>query len=150
MVKDTEKVVRKLKSRVAVAGGDFEEGLRNPSAHPIKRALEKLDKLYQALREAIESGKIEAGLREALEKGRWEEAIDIAVRRWIESKDRMAERYAEAYDEKLKPCLEECEKKVANMPDLTLEQRIQKSAEFQRCMSECTARRKGLKMGGRR
>ena len=145
MVKDVESVKKKLESRVSIAGTDFEAGLRNPKKDPIEEALKKLDKLYRGLQEAIASGAIEAGLKRAKAEGKWTEAIEKAVRRWLDSRTEMAEEYAEAYEKILKPAIESALAEVEKMPDLTMEQRIQRAVKFMQKMSEEVKKRKGLK-----
>jgi len=145
MVKDAGKVRKKLESRVAVAGGDFEEGLKNPSQHPIDAVLGNLEKLYRGLQEAIVSGAIEAGLKKAKSEGKWENAIDKAVRRWLDSRSEMAQEYEKAYNEILKPSIEAALSKISRMPDITMEQRIQRAVEFMKAMSDEIKKRKGIK-----
>jgi len=145
MVKDTNLVKKKLESRVSVAGSDYESGMRNPSQDPVEAVLQKLDKLYRGLQEAIASGAIEAGLKKAKAEGKWQESIDKAVRRWLDARTEMAEEYAKAYEQILKPALETVTKEIEKMPDITLEQRIQKSVKFMQRMSEEIRKRKGLK-----
>jgi benzoyl-CoA reductase/2-hydroxyglutaryl-CoA dehydratase subunit BcrC/BadD/HgdB len=145
MVKDVNVVKKKLESRVSVAGSDYESGMKNPSQDPIDAVLQKLDKLYRGLQEAIASGAIEAGLKKAKAEGKWQEAIDKAVRRWLDARTEMAEEYAKAYEQILKPALETVTKEIEKMPDITLEQRIQKAVKFMQRMSEEIRKRKGLK-----
>jgi hypothetical protein len=145
MVKDVNVVKKKLESRVSVAGSDYESGMKNPSQDPIDAVLAKLDKLYRGLQEAIASGAIEAGLKKAKAEGKWQEAIDKAVRRWLDARTEMAEEYAKAYEQILKPALETVTKEIEKMPDITLEQRIQKAVKFMQRMSEEIRKRKGLK-----
>jgi benzoyl-CoA reductase/2-hydroxyglutaryl-CoA dehydratase subunit BcrC/BadD/HgdB len=145
MVKDVNVVKKKLESRVSVAGSDYEAGMKNPSQDPIDAVLQKLDKLYRGLQEAIASGAIEAGLKKAKAEGKWQEAIDKAVRRWLDARTEMAEEYAKAYEQILKPALETVTKEIEKMPDITLEQRIQKAVKFMQRMSEEIRKRKGLK-----
>jgi len=145
MVKDVETVKKKLESRVAVAGSDYEAGMKNPEKHPIDVVLQKLDKLYRGLQEAIATGAIEAGLKKAKSEGKWEEAIDKAVRRWLDARSEMAEEYAKAYSEILKPAIESALKEIEKMPDLTQEQRIQRAVKFMQTVSQEIKKRKGIK-----
>ena len=144
MVKDVSIVKKKLRERIATSGEYYEQGYSSPEKHPLEQALKKLDKMKARIDEAFREGRVEAGMKKALEEGEWEKAKDKAVRRWTESADEIADNYEKAYVDIVAPCVDECKKKIEDMPDVTLDQRLEKAKAFQKCMNECAKRKKGV------
>ena len=144
MTKDIETILEKMKERVATSGKYHKKGLEN-APNPLEIALQKLDLMKQRLLQAFENGSVKAGFEKALKEGKWEARIDVAARRWEESAEYMVEEYAKAIEDVLK-CVEEAKKAIANMPAVTIEQRAERSKQYQIAMHKCMAKLKGLKV----
>jgi len=147
MVKDRKVVEEKMRERVATAGKYLKEGME-AAPDPLDILLKDPDgyakKLLDALNEAIRKGEFKIGLEKAKKRNKWKEAIDIAARRFEEVADKMVARALEDYEAR-KKCIEEAKAKIANMPATTRDQRIARSAAYQKAVAECFDRLYGRK-----
>ena len=144
MVKSKDLIMEKMKERVQTSGKYMKKGLEE-APNPLELALKKLDLMKQRLLQAFDNGAVKAGMEKALKEGKWEARIDIAAKRWEESADYMVEEYSKAIDDVLK-CVEEAKKAVEGMPATTIEQRAEKSKQYQIAMHKCMAKLKGIKV----
>lgn len=139
MVKSKELVEEKMRERVRTAGKYLKAGMAE-AEDPVEKLLKDPDgyakKLVDGLLEAIKRGEFAIGLQKAKKRDKWKNAQDIASRRYEESADLMVQYALEDYEAR-KKCIEEAKKAIENMPATTREQRIARSAEYQRRVAEC-------------
>lgn len=146
-VKSKEEVEAKMRERVSTAGKYLTEALEK-AEDPIDVLLKDPEgfakKLADNLLEAIRTGKFTSGLKKAKERDAWRSATDRAGRHYEERTDDMVNNALASYDAR-KKCIEEALKAIENMPTRTREDRIKRSAEYQRRVAECFDRVFGRK-----
>jgi len=146
MVKSRADVEAKMTERVSTSGKYHKKGMEEAEVNPNEAALKKLDLMKARFDKAMDSGKTAAGMREAAADKRWEKRVDVAATRWEESSGHMTDRYMDGYDDRA-ACIEESKKKVDAMAATTIEQRAEKSKQYQIAMSKCMEKKRGI--GGR-
>lgn len=126
-----EKHARRLKAAVE----DVRKGIDRVTANPCDLAAAKQDKMLTNLTASISSGKWAAGLkRVSLEE--WKrKARDIGVNRIAAGIDGAKEKTI-AFAEELLPHIDRQKAKIAAMPDVTLDDNINRMTSFIRGMSE--------------
>lgn len=144
MVKSRERVKEKIEERVAGSGKYHRAGMEDSETNPNEQALKKLDLMKARFVAAMDSGKTRAGMAKAANDKTWEKRIPKAAERWEDSSVYMTERYMEGYDER-KSCIESSQAKISSLPETTIEQRAEKSKQYQIAMSKCMASKKGMK-----
>ena len=144
MVKSRDRVKAKLEERVAGSGKYHRAGMEDAEVNPNEIALKKLDLMKARFVAAMDSGKTRAGMAKAAADKTWEKRIPKAAERWEDSSTYMTERYMEGYDS-LKACIESSKAKISSMAETTVEQRAEKSKQYQIAMSKCMASKKGMK-----
>ena len=143
MVKSKADVEEKLRERVSVSGKYHKRGMETADVNPNAEAMKKLDLMKARFNAAMDSGRTKAGMKEAADEHRWEARVPVAAARWEESSDYMAGRYMEGFDERI-GCVEEAKKQVAGMAATTVEQRAEKSKQYQIAMSKCMEKKRGI------
>ena len=143
MVKKKEDVEAKMTERVSVSGKWHKKGMEDATVNPNAAALKKLDVMKARFNAAMDSGKTAAGMKEAADDSRWEKRVDVAAVRWEESSSHMTSRYMEGYEDRA-TCIEASKDKVGNMPCKTIEQRAEKSKQYQIAMSKCMEKKRGF------
>lgn len=143
MVKNKADVEEKMTERVSVSGKWHRKGMEDAEINPNEAALKKLDVMKARFDKAMDSGRTAAGMREAAAAHRWEIRVPVAAARWEESGEHMTKRYMEGYDERA-ACIEDSKKKVENMAMNTIEQRAEKSKQYQIAMSKCMEKKRGI------
>ena len=138
MVKRKERAERKMLDRVRTAGTELVAGMEE-GEDPIDIALKDIPghqkKMLDGLSEAIRRGKVESGLKKAKGRNAWKGAIEKAGRHYEESADVMVERTMEGYDERAS-AIERAKSRVDTMATTTRDQRIAKSAAYQKAVGE--------------
>ena len=117
-----EKWARRLKG----ARVDIERGIERVDKAPTEKAVEKKEKFVQRLTEAINEGKWEAGLkRVGLDD--WKKAMkEKALARLSSGVDASVDKM-EAVGKELLPYIESLQKEIKSMPDLTLDDAIERA-----------------------
>ena len=120
--------------RLTAAGEDVRKGIARVTVNPCELAAAKQDKMLQNLTAAVQSGKWADGLkRVSLEQ--WKKrATEIGVAR-IASGIAAAKDKVIAFAEQLLPHIDAGQAKIKTMPDITLEDNIQRMVSFTRHMS---------------
>jgi len=120
--------------RLTGASEDVRKGIDRVTVNPCELAAKKQDKMLQNLTAAVQSGKWAAGLkRVSLEQ--WKSrAKDVGVAR-IASGIAAAKDKVIAFAEQLLPHIDAGQTKINSMPDITLEDNIQRMVSFTRHMS---------------
>lgn len=126
-----EKHARRLKAAVE----DVRQGIDRVTEAPTAKAAAKQDKMLTNLTAAVNSGKWAAGLkRVSLEE--WKrKARDVGVNRIAAGIDAAKEKVV-AFAEDLLPHIDRGQAKIAAMPDVTLDDNINRMTSFIRHMSE--------------
>ena len=143
MVKRKEDVEAKMTERVSVSGKWHKKGMEDAEVNPNTAALKKLDVMKARFNRAMDSGKTATGMKEAADAHRWEDRVDVAATRWEESSEHMTKRYMEGYEDRA-DCIEASKAKVAGLPCTTIEQRAEKSKQYQIAMSKCMEKKRGF------
>ena len=128
-----EKHARRLKGSVE----DIRRGIDRVTDNPCEKAAAKQDKMLTNITAAISSGKWAKGLkRVSLED--WKRAArDVGVNRIAAGIDHAADKVI-AFAEQLLPHIDRGQGKIASMPDVTLDDNINRAVAFMRHMSEFT------------
>jgi len=126
-----EKHARRLKASVE----DIRTGIDRVTENPCEKAAAKKDKMLANLTRAVNDGKYERGLkRVSLEE--WKrKARDIGVNRVAAGIDGAKEKVV-AFAEELLPHIDRGRDKIKAMPDVTLDDNINRMTSFIRHMSE--------------
>lgn len=126
-----EKHARRLKASVE----DVRKGIDRVTENPCEKAAAKQDKMLANLTRAVNDGKYAAGLkRVSLEE--WKrKARDIGVNRIAAGIDGAKEKVV-AFAEVLLPHIDRGQEKIKAMPDVTLDDNINRMTSFIRHMSE--------------
>ena len=126
-----EKHARRLKASTL----DISKGIDRVTVAPTKLAAAKIDKMKAHLDEAFASGKVKRSL-EAVTLEDWKkQARDVGVGRIAMGIDAAAGKVT-AFAEKLLPAVDAAAAKVKAMPDLTLEDSINRMTTMVREMSK--------------
>ncbi len=126
-----EKHARRLKGSTE----DIRRGIDRVTENPCDKAAAKADKMLTNITAAITGGKWAAGLkRVSLEE--WKrKARDIGVNRIAAGIDAAADK-VEAFAEQLLPHIDRGQAKISSMPDVTLDDNINRATQFMRHMAE--------------
>lgn len=126
-----EKHARRLKASVE----DIRKGIDRVTENPCEKAAAKQDKMLANLTRAVNDGKYAAGLkRVSLEE--WKrKARDIGVNRVAAGIDGAKEKVV-AFAEVLLPHIDRGQEKIKAMPDVTLDDNINRMTSFIRHMAE--------------
>lgn len=126
-----EKHARRLKGSVE----DIRKGIDRVTENPCEKAAAKKDKMLMNLTAAVQSGKWEAGLKR-VDLATWKhQARDVGVNRIAAGIDAAKEKVV-SFAEELLPHIDRVKTKVDAMPDVTLDDNINRMTSFVRGMSE--------------
>lgn len=126
-----EKHARRLKAAVE----DVRKGIDRVTENPCEKAASKQDKMLTNLTAAVSSGKWAAGLkRVSLEEWK-KKARDIGVNRIAAGIDGAKDKVV-SFAEVLLPHIDRGTAKIKSMPDVTLDDNINRMTTFVRHMSE--------------
>jgi len=121
--------------RTKAATEDVRKGIDRVTENPCEKAAAKKDKMLTNLTAAVSSGKWERGLkRVSLEEWK-KKARDIGVNRIAAGIDG-AKAKTIAFAEELLPHIDRGQAKIASMPDVTLDDNINRMVAFVRHMGE--------------
>lgn len=126
-----EKHARRLKGSVE----DVRRGIDRVTENPCEKAAAKQDKMLTNLTAAVQSGKWAAGLKRVpLDK--WKrQARDVGVNRIAAGIDAAKEKVV-SFAEVLLPHIDRGQEKIKAMPDVTLDDNINRMTSFVRHMAE--------------
>ena len=126
-----EKHARRLKA----AASDIRTGIEKVTESPTKKAAAKIDKMRQNWLAKIDDGTTKRRL-EAVPLEAWKtQAINVGIGRIAQGIDGAAAKVV-SFAEKLLPAVDAAQNKVKVMPDLTLEDNINRMTTFVREMSK--------------
>ncbi|KKN26662.1 hypothetical protein LCGC14_0872290 [marine sediment metagenome] len=125
-----EKHARRLKGAV----NDIKEGIDRVTENPCEKAAAKQDKMLTNLTAAVQSGKWAAGLKR-VDLATWKQkARDIGVNRIAAGIDGAKDKVIK-FAEELLPHIDREQAKLAGMPDVTLDDNINRMTSFVRGMA---------------
>lgn len=130
-----EQFAEKHNRRTKAALDDMRAGIEAVTESPTAKAAAKQEKMRQRLLEAIESGKWANGLkRVSLEE--WKsKMIELGINRVAAGLDANKDK-VQAFAEQLLPHIEAGQKLIEKMPDVTLEDNINRMTAFIRHMAK--------------
>jgi len=133
--KTAAQVAEKWSRRLKQSTADIEAGIQAVSEAPTQKAAAKIDKMRARLIDAIDSGKVERGLnRVTLEEWK-QKALRKGVPRIAQGADEAAPK-VQAFMGELLPHIDSVKAQIESMPDLTLEDNLNRMVAFARGMSE--------------
>jgi len=125
-----EKHARRLKAAVE----DVRKGIDRVTENPCEKAAAKQDKMLTNLTAAVSSGKWAAGLKRVSLEDWKKKARDIGVNRIAAGIDGAKDKVV-AFAEQLLPHIDREKAKIASMPDVTLDDNINRMTSFVRGMA---------------
>lgn len=126
-----DKHARRLKAAVE----DMRRGIDRVTTSPTEGAASKQDKMLTNLTASVTSGKWAAGLRRVSLEEWKRKARDIGVNRVAAGIDAAKDKVT-AFAEELLPFIDRQKAKLANMPDVTLDDNINRMTAFIRGMAD--------------
>ena len=126
-----EKHARRLKAAVE----DVRKGIDRVTESPTDKAAAKADKMLTNLTSAVQSGKWAAGLKRVSLEDWKRKARDVGVNRIAAGIDAAKDKTI-AFAEVLLPHIDRGKDKIKGMPDVTLDDNINRMTTFVRHMSE--------------
>jgi uncharacterized protein YeaC (DUF1315 family) len=130
-----EQFAEKHNRRTKAALDDMRAGVENVTVAPTEKAAAKQEKMRQRLLEALESGKWANGLkRVSLEEWK-QKMIELGLNRVASGLDANKKK-VEEFAAQLLPHIEAGQKLIEKMPDVTLEDSINRMTAFIRHMSK--------------
>ena len=127
----TEKHARRLKGSIE----DMRAGIARVTSSPTAAAAAKQDKMKAKINAAIDSGKWAAGLR-AVSLEEWKDKVTTKGLPRVAAGIDAASGKVEKFYTQLLPHIDSERSKIAKMPDLTLEDSINRMSTFVRGMSK--------------
>lgn len=129
-----QEAAEKWARKASAASTDYQSGIRRVRESPMAKAVEKQDKLKAGFNDAVDSGKWATNTgRVTLQS--WQQAAEQkGVPNFSTGIQASQQKTANAY-QRVFPMIDAAVGSLSNMPDTTLEQRIARSAAFQRAMS---------------
>lgn len=125
-----EKHSRRLKASVE----DVRRGIDRVTESPTEKAAAKQDKMLTNLTAAVSSGKWAAGLKRVSLEDWKRKARDVGVNRIAAGIDAAAPK-VQAFAEELLPHIDRGKDKIKGMPDVTLDDNINRMVAFSRHMA---------------
>ena len=126
-----EKHARRLKASTE----DVRKGIDRVVENPCEKAAAKQDKMLTNLTTSVQNGKWAAGLKRVSLEDWKKKARDIGVNRIAAGIDGAKEKVI-AFAEKLLPHIDRQKEKIKAMPDVTLDDNINRMTTFIRGMAE--------------
>lgn len=127
----TEKWSRRMKNSVS----DIQIGIDNVTVSPMEKAVAKQDKMLQNLTKAIQDGRWAAGMR-AVSLDQWKSVTKQKVANSLAAGVDNAQAKRSAFDNWLVTSVNAGLSKIANMPDMTFEDSMNRVREFAKHMSD--------------
>ncbi len=130
-----QQFAEKWARRTGQATQDYIAGVRGVREAPGQQAAEKADKLLAGVTRSINDGKWQARVS-AVSLQSWQDAAVNKGAQRIAAGVQGAQNKMTRFASEVLPYLDNVVSEVKNMPDMTLEDRINRSSEFQRLMSQ--------------
>jgi len=136
MVKTSAEVAEKMKERVATGGKYLRQGMaaaEDPLDVISKDPTGYAKKLQAGVNEAVRTGSYEAGIKKAKAANSWKGSQDRAGAHFEERAGDMVTNAMRDYDQRAQ-AIAAAQRAVANLPTTTRDQRIAKSAAYQKAV----------------
>lgn len=118
----------KWASRTKAAVQDVVDGVKRVEVSPTAEAAKKIDKMRAKFNQAVDDGKVERGLKRVTKED-WQAAmINVGAGRIATGVDSKGKSKMEEFAQEFYPHLELGQREVANMPDVTLEDGVNRAA----------------------
>ena len=131
----TQEYVEKWQRRTTGAAPDVQRGIQRVDASPTEAAASKKDKMLANVTMAVQNGKWEAGLRR-VSLGDWKKAaIEKGIPRISQGVNGATAKMAD-FASQLLPYQDSLKQQIAGMPDLTIEDNINRMVTFVRGMTK--------------
>jgi len=127
----TEKHNRRLKGAVE----DMRNGVASVTEAPTMKAAKNIAKMRQNILAAIDSGKVERGLKRVTLESWKDSMINVGIPRVAAGIDNAAPK-VQAFYEELMPFVDNLQQQVKKLPDVTLEDGINRMTTFVRGMAK--------------
>ena len=135
-----QEAAQKWAQRLAAAIEDIRRGVQRVQEAPTQLAAQKADKWFAGLQRAYQEGKWQSAL-EAIDLNTWRQRmLSIGLTR-IPDGARASQDKMQRFFSELLPYIEQVRSAIRQMPDTTVEQRIQRAVEFMRRMAQFRYRR---------
>ena len=132
--KDPKAIAEKFVRRAQAATQDMINGVNAVTTNPAQQAIAKEAKLRNNVIEAIDSGKWRRGMQSVTLEG-WKEAMTKKGAPRVAAGVQAAQGKMEAFYAELLPYEDQLKQKLATMPDLSLEDSINRAVTWMRGMS---------------
>jgi hypothetical protein len=131
---DAKSRAEKWVRRTQAASQDMVNGVNAVTVNPAQQAIAKEQKLLNNITESITSGKWRRGMQ-AVTLESWKQAMIQKGAPRVAQGVQSAQGKYEAFQAELIPYQDQLQSKLANMPDLTLEDSINRAVTWMRGMS---------------
>jgi len=135
MAKDPKQVAEKWVRRTQAATQDMINGVNNVVKNPAEQAIQKEQKLVTNWNASIQSGKWKRGMQTVTLDG-WKQSMIQKGAPRVSAGVQTAQSKQEQFYSELLPYQDAMQTKLATMPDITLEDSINKAVEWMRGMSK--------------
>lgn len=132
--KDPKAIAEKFVRRTQAATQDMTNGVNAVTINPAQQAIAKEAKLLQNVTQAIQSGKWRRGMQTVTLES-WKQAMIQKGAPRVSAGVQAAQGKMEQFYGELLPYQEQLQTKLSTMPDLTLEDSINKAVTWMRGMS---------------
>jgi len=133
--KDPKTIAEKYVRRTQAATTDMVNGVNNVTVNPAQQAIAKEQKLITNWNASINEGKWKRGMQTVTLEG-WKQSMIQKGAPRVAAGAQAAQGKMEAFYSELLPYQDALQSKLANMPDITLEDSINKAVEWMRGMSK--------------
>ena len=132
--KDPKQIAEKFVRRAQAATQDMVNGVNNVTVNPAQQAIAKEQKLLQNVTQAIQSGKWRRGMQTVTLES-WKQSMITKGAPRVSAGVQAAQGKMEAFYTELLPYQEQLQTKLGSMPDLTLEDSINRATTWMRGMA---------------
>jgi len=144
MVRDVDvtKASKKRKDRISVADADFRLGIADPKRDWLTEFVGAKDRRNAELRKAMDEGRFEKGATAVGTEG-WKRATTEKADRWLTGA--VGAQAVSTYETQMREvadCIKRAREAIKGMASVTLEQRAERSKQYQINMSKCIEEKK--------
>lgn len=133
--KNPTDVAKKWADRTKNAGAAYTAGVNSVTESPTEKAAQKVDKYQAGVQRAVDEGRYVNGLR-SVSLADWKAATAEKGASRLATGASAAQTKMASFLGEMLPYQEAARSRIEAMPDNTLEERIARSAEMQRLMSQ--------------
>lgn len=142
MTRTPEEAKEKWAERIRGSGKYMKSGLEHPREDWATQAKGAKERRDAELRRAIEEDRINKGIEKAGTKKWQTRALDVGVGRWTADAPKSAEEYKRGISDVIS-AVEEAKEAIKDLPETTVEERAEKSKQYQIAVSEAMKKKRG-------